>query len=132
MRKKCLTIIIKHYCHLQKIFFRTSVRAELVKWNMWGTQTSIKNIFHFAVWFGNFDRLTKSELRKIFFRKIKEIFSRYIFFWALVGKLLQVAVLSTTLIKMVNGWQECKFPKLVVALESWTWRNPRTLRINEI
>ena len=36
------------------------------------------------------------------------------------------------LVRMDNGWQEWKFPQLVDALESWTRRNPITLRENKI
>ena len=36
------------------------------------------------------------------------------------------------LARMDNGWQEWKFSQSVEALESWTQRNPITLRENKI
>ena len=46
--------------------------------------------------------------------------------------LVKLQVIRADLVRMDNGWQEWKFSQSVEALESWTRRNPITLRENKI
>ena len=46
--------------------------------------------------------------------------------------LVKLQGIRADLVRMDNGWQEWKFSQSVEALESWTRRNPITLRENKI